>query len=84
MIDRLPAVLSSPGPIRLLAAYHSAGSLLRELSRALNQGQTLLKADSGLPAGMNRIIIYTPARTGEMAVAARDRYSCGNTLKGCL
>jgi hypothetical protein len=59
VIDRLPAVLSSPGPIRLLAAYHSAGSLLRELSRALNQGQTLLKADSGLPAGTHLVLVMT-------------------------
>jgi hypothetical protein len=59
MIDRLPAVLSSPGPIRLLAVYRSAESLLRELSRALNQGQTLLKADSGLPAGTNLVLVMT-------------------------
>ena len=39
-----------PGPIRLLAAYRSAEALLRELSRAISQGQTLLNADSGLPA----------------------------------
>ena len=59
MIDRLPVVLSTPGPIRLLAAYRSAGSLLRELSRALNQGQTLLKADSGLPAGTRLVLVMT-------------------------
>jgi hypothetical protein len=55
MIDR---VTVSP-PIRLLAAYRSAGSLLRELSRALNQGQTLLKADSGLPAGTRLTLVMT-------------------------
>jgi hypothetical protein len=59
MIERLPAVLPSPGPIRLLAVYRSAESLLRELSRALNQGQTLLKADSGLPAGTNLVLVMT-------------------------
>lgn len=59
MIDRLPALLSSPGPIRLLAVYRSAESLLRELSRALNQGQTLLKADSGLPAGTDLVLVMT-------------------------
>ena len=59
MIDRLPVVPSTPGPIRLLAAYRSAGSLLRELSRALNQGQTLLKADSGLPAGTRLVLVMT-------------------------
>jgi len=59
MIDRLPVVPSTPGPIRLLAVYRSAGSLLRELSRALNQGQTLLKADSGLPAGTRLVLVMT-------------------------
>jgi hypothetical protein len=59
MIDRLPAVLHTPGPIRLLAGYRSAGSLLRELSRALNQGQTLLRADSGLPAGTRLVLVMT-------------------------
>ena len=49
MLDRLP-VPAVPGPIRLVAAYRSAEALLRELSRAISQGQTLLKADSGLPA----------------------------------
>jgi len=59
MIDRLPTALSAPRPIRLLAAYHSAESLLRELSRAVNQGQTLLKADSGLPAGTQLVLVMT-------------------------
>jgi hypothetical protein len=59
MIDRLPAIPSAPGPIRLLAAYRSAGSLLRELSRALNQGQTLLEEDSGLPAGTRLVLVMT-------------------------
>jgi hypothetical protein len=59
MIDRLPVVLSAPRPIRLLAAYRSAGALLRELSRALNQGQTLLRADSGLPAGTRLVLVMT-------------------------
>jgi len=59
MIDRLPAVQPSPAPIRLLAAYRSAGTLLRELSRALSQGQTLLKADSGLPAGTHLVLVMT-------------------------
>jgi hypothetical protein len=57
VIDRIPVVPATPGPIRLLAAYRSAGSLLRELSRALNQGQTLLKADSGLPAGTRLVLV---------------------------
>ncbi len=59
MIDRLPSVLPSPRPIRLLAAYRSAESLLRELSRALNQGQTLLRGDTGLPAGTRLVLVMT-------------------------
>jgi hypothetical protein len=59
MIDRLPVVLPDSRPIRLLAVYRSAGALLRELSRALNQGQTLLRADSGLPAGTRLVLVMT-------------------------
>jgi PilZ domain-containing protein len=59
MIDRVPVAPATPGPIRLLAVYRSAGSLLRELSRALNQGQTLLKADTGLPAGTRLVLVMT-------------------------
>jgi len=57
MIDRVLVAPATPGPIRLLAVYRSAASLLRELSRALNQGQTLLKADSGLPAGTRLVLV---------------------------
>jgi hypothetical protein len=59
MLDRVPAAPTVPSPIRLLAAYRSAGTLLRELSRALNQGQSLLKADSGLPAGTHIVLVMT-------------------------
>jgi hypothetical protein len=59
MIDKVPALPSAPGPIRLVAAYRSAEALLRELSRALNQGQTLLKGDSGLPAGTRLVLVMT-------------------------
>jgi hypothetical protein len=59
MIDRLPALSSTPRPIRLLAVYRSAAALLRELSRALSQGQTLLRADSGLPAGTRVVLLMT-------------------------
>jgi hypothetical protein len=43
--------LGDPGAIRIRAIYRSAGTLLRELSRALGRGHTVLKADSGLPVG---------------------------------
>jgi hypothetical protein len=59
MIDRVPmAPLSAPA-IRLHAWYGSAGSLLRELSRALNRGQTLLRADSGLPVGTHLVLVMS-------------------------
>jgi hypothetical protein len=56
MIDRIPV---APAPIRLHAYYRSAASLLRELSRAINQGQTRLTADSGLPAGTHLVLVMT-------------------------
>jgi hypothetical protein len=59
MIDKLPPVLTAPSPIRLHAWYRSAGALLRELSRALNQGQTLLRADSGLPVGTHLVLVMS-------------------------
>ena len=58
MIDRLPAP-ATPGPIRLVAAYRTAEALLRELSRALSQGHTVLKADSGLPVGTELVLVLT-------------------------
>jgi hypothetical protein len=58
MLDRVGAP-AMPGPIRLVAAYRTAEALLRELSRALNQGQTVLRADSGLPAGTELVLVMT-------------------------
>jgi hypothetical protein len=57
MLDRMLSVPATPGPIRLLAVYRSAATLLRELSRALSQGQTLLRADTGLPAGTHLVLV---------------------------
>ena len=69
MLDRLPAVPAAAGPIRLFAAYRSAESLLRELSRAISQGQTLLKADSGLPAGTRLVMVMsTPSLSAPIEV----------------
>ena len=59
MIDRIPAAPVAVPAIRLHAWYRSAGSLLRELSRALNQGQTLLRADSGLPVGTHLVLVMS-------------------------
>jgi hypothetical protein len=58
MLDRIPAVPAA-GAIRLMAAYRTAEALLRELSRAVSQGQTLLKADSGLPPGTRLVMVMT-------------------------
>jgi hypothetical protein len=44
-------------PIRLRAYYRTAGALLRELSRALNRGRTLLRAESGLPVGTRLALV---------------------------
>ena len=53
-------ILTMPAPaVRLHAWYRSAGGLLRELSRALNQGQTILRADSGLPVGTHLVLVMT-------------------------
>lgn len=49
--------LGEPSPIRLRAFYRSAGTLLRELSRALNVGHTTLRAESGLPVGTRLTIV---------------------------
>jgi hypothetical protein len=55
-MDRIPAA-PLVTPVRLHAWYSSARALLRELSRALNQGQTLLRADSGLPVGTHVVLV---------------------------
>jgi hypothetical protein len=59
MLDRVLAAPATVGPIRLVAVYRSAAALLRELSRALSQGQTLLKADTGLPVGTHLVLVMT-------------------------
>jgi hypothetical protein len=44
-------LLEKPITIHLTAVYHTAGALLRELSRAVNRGATRLRSESGLPVG---------------------------------
>ena len=58
-MDRIPVVPVAAPTIRLHSWYRSAASLLRELSRALNQGQTLLRADSGLPVGTHLVLVMS-------------------------
>ena len=61
MTRRLPVALVAD-PIRLHHAYRSAEALLRELSRAVNQGHTEVRARSGLPAGSRLVLVLsTPA-----------------------
>lgn len=59
VIDRVPMAPVAPSEIRLHAWYGSAGSLLRELSRAISQGQTLLRADSSLPVGSSLVLVMS-------------------------
>lgn len=61
MTGRLPVAFAAE-PIRLQHAYRTVGALLRELSRAVSQGQTLVRAESGLPAGSRLVLVLsTPA-----------------------
>jgi hypothetical protein len=56
-MDRIPTLPVATADVRLHAWYGSARALLGELSRALNQGQTLLRADSGLPVGTHLVLV---------------------------
>ena len=58
MRGRLPQALASE-PIRLQHVYGSAAALLRELSRALNQGTTVVGAQTGLPAGSRLVLVLS-------------------------
>jgi len=88
MIDRISTVPLPAPPLRLHAWYGSAGALLRELSRALNQGQSLLRADSGLPVGTRMVLVMSAeCLTGPIEVEgtvtsrrARGRH-CEMTLR---
>jgi hypothetical protein len=63
-------------PIRLRALYRSAGTLLRELSRALNVGHTTLRAGSGLPVGTRLRIVM-------MAEALEEPIEVAGTITEC-
>ncbi len=58
-MDRIPVVPVAVPALRLHSWYGSAASLLGELSRALNQGQTLLRTDSGLPVGTHLVLVMS-------------------------
>ena len=68
--------LRGPSPIRLRAFYRSAGTLLRELSRALNVGHTTLRAQSGLPVGTRLSIVMS-------AEALREPIEVSGTITEC-
>jgi hypothetical protein len=57
MPERALQPLIDAVPIRIRAFYRSAGGLLRELSRALNQEHTTLRAESGLPVGTRLALV---------------------------
>lgn len=59
MIDRILVPPLVAPAVRLHAWYRSASSLLRELSRALNKGRTILRADSGLPVGTHLVLVMS-------------------------
>jgi PilZ domain len=61
MIDRVPSPPLVAPAVRLHAWYGSAAALLRELSRALNQGRTILRTDSGLPVGSHVVLVMSAA-----------------------
>lgn len=59
MIDRIPSPPLVAPAVRLHAWYGSAAALLRELSRALNQGRTILRTDSGFPVGTHVALVMS-------------------------
>jgi hypothetical protein len=68
MRGRLPVAFAAE-PIRLRHTYRSAGALLRELSRAVNQDRTVVRAQSGLPAGSRLVLVlWTPVLSSPIEV----------------
>lgn len=69
MRDRVLVTPTPAATIRLHAVYRSAGALLRELSRALSQGHTVLKAQTGLPVGTRLVLaLSTPSLASPVEV----------------
>ncbi len=68
--------LIEPTPIRLRAYYRSAGGLLRELARAMNQDHTSLRAESGLPVGTRLTLVM-------VTDALRQPIEVSGTVTGC-
>ncbi len=72
--DLVPLI--EPTPIRIRAYYRSAGGLLRELARALNQDHTSLRAESGLPVGTRLTLVM-------VTDALREPIEVSGTVTGC-
>ncbi len=72
--DLVPLI--EPTPVRLRAHYRTAGGLLRELARAMNQDHTSLHAESGLPVGTRLVLVMTTA-------GLRQPIEVSTTVTGC-
>jgi hypothetical protein len=74
----LPTALAGE-PVRLHRVYRSSGALLRELSRAVNQERTVVRVQSGLPAGSRLVLslstpaVSQPIQVGGTVTACRPR-----------
>jgi hypothetical protein len=73
------ALLDGRVAIRLQAYYRTAGALLRELSRAVNRGRTVIRAESGLPVGTRLVLALStgalkrPIEVGGTVTASRPK-----------
>src|SRR5215470_10946959 len=76
MPERALQPLIDAVPVRIRAFYRSAGGLLRELSRALNQEHTSLRAESGLPVGTRIALVLATD-------ALRRPIEIWGTVTGC-
>ncbi len=72
--DLVPLI--EPTPIRIRAYYKSAGGLLRELARALNQDHTNLRAESGLPVGTRLTLVM-------VTETLQEPIEVSGTVTGC-
>ncbi len=60
-VPRAASAAKEPVLIRVRAYYQTAGALLRELSRALNKGRSVIRAESGLPVASRLAIVMQTA-----------------------
>lgn len=67
-------------PVRLHTAFGSAAVLLRELSRALNEGGTLVRTGSGFPSGTRVVLVLSAV--GLSAPVVLDGVVTGRRRRG--